>query len=74
MGDNKELNKSDSLDAYRFLLSQAMDFMIEFKEHMTCSLPCIYCKKYGSDTVCDGEFEWIYEERINELLGRKDDK
>lgn len=62
----------DSSGTYRFLLSKTMDLLTELKEHMTCSLPCIYCKKYDSNTVCDGEFEWIYEKRINELLGRKD--
>ena len=61
----------DNDGSYKFLLEQAMRLMSEFKEHMTCSLPCIYCKKYDSEKMCDGKFEWIYQTRIDEIL-RKD--
>lgn len=70
---------SDIVDAsggsYKFLLSKAMELIEEFREHMTCSLPCIYCKKYDSGKICDGKFEWIYEQKIkSEVGGRYNDQ
>ena len=60
----------DNNNSYKFLLKQAMKLMSEVKEHLTCSLPCIYCKQYGSEKMCNGKFEWIYQKRIDELLGK----
>lgn len=53
---------------YKFLLAKTMELLEELSEHLTCSLPCIYCKKYDGNTVCDGQFEWIYKDRIEELI------
>ena len=73
---NGEPNKcefliSENKGSYKFLLEQAMQLMKELNEHLTCSLPCIYCKKYDSKKMCDGVFEWIYQSRIDELLGKE---
>ena len=58
----------------KFLLQKSMELIEELRENVTCSLPCIYCAKYDYDIkgVCDGRFKWIYEDRIKELLNRKD--
>jgi hypothetical protein len=52
-----------------FLFSRTLEILDELREHMTCSLPCIYCKKQNSEKMCDGKFEWIYEKRIREIVG-----
>ena len=57
--------------SYKFLLEQVMKLMGELDEHLTCSLPCIYCKQYGSEKMCNGKFEWIYQSCIDELLGKE---
>lgn len=59
----------ENLGSYKFLLAKTMEFLKEFEEHQTCSLPCIYCKKYDSKQMCDGKFEWIYKDRIDTLIG-----
>lgn len=65
---------SEIIDAsggsYRFLFLKTMELLDELREHMTCSLPCIYCKKNDSNSVCDGNFEWIYESRIRQEIGQ----
>lgn len=61
---------SEDGGSYRFLLTKAMELIHELDEHLTCSLPCIYCKKYDPNTVCDGRFEWIYMNKINQEIGR----
>lgn len=53
---------------YKFLLAKTMELLGELSEHLTCSLPCIYCKKYDENTVCDGQFEWVYKDRIEEII------
>lgn len=58
----------ENLGSYKFLLEKTMEFLKEFDEHQTCSLPCIYCKKYNSEKMCDGRFEWIYKDRIEKLI------
>lgn len=56
--------------SYRFLFLKTMELLDELREHMTCSLPCIYCAKYNINSVCDGQFEWIYEDRIKREIGQ----
>lgn len=58
----------DNPGVYKFLLAKSMELLEELSEHLTCSLPCIYCKKYDENTVCDGQFEWVYKDRIEEFI------
>ena len=67
---NCEFLIGENKGSYKFLLEQAMKLMSELDEHLTCSLPCIYCKQYGSEKMCNGKFEWIYQKRVDELLGK----
>lgn len=65
-------------DLYRYqqLLRATMDLLDYhgIREHMTCSLPCIYCIKndnsLNNGRKCDGRFEWKYEKAIRTIIDK----
>ena len=69
----------DDVLKYKQLLKAAMDLLDyhSMREHMTCSLPCIYCKHYhslNSGLMCGCKFEWEFEKAIRDAISTPNEK